>query len=144
MCQGFNPSSLSNGYPAPPRPGYDSSSLNIVVYMCIYFYNMQRKIALPGWLHACNLKTLRVSHFRGRMVKCSMWEKVKNRMCAHMEFFPSIETKKQRSLNQISLTHCTFFFSIFWAQNCSGVGKGGGINTHLMPSSSSSLLHLES
>ena len=33
-----------------------------VVYMCIYFYSMQHKIALPGWCHECNLKTLRVSH----------------------------------------------------------------------------------
>ena len=24
---------MSNGYPAPPRPGYHSSSLNIVVYI---------------------------------------------------------------------------------------------------------------
>ena len=28
----------------------------VVVYVCIYFYSMQRKFALPGWGHASSLK----------------------------------------------------------------------------------------
>ena len=41
---------------------YVCSTAREVVYMCIYFYSMQYKIALLGCRHACNSKTLRVSH----------------------------------------------------------------------------------
>ena len=34
----------------------------LVVYMCIIFYSLQREIALPVWHHACSLELARVGH----------------------------------------------------------------------------------
>ena len=44
------------GAAAAGAGGEEKTQTPTVVYVCIYFYSMPRKFALPGWRHAYSLK----------------------------------------------------------------------------------------
>ena len=58
-----------------------NENMGLCLYMCIYFYSMLRKFALPGWRHACGLKKWVLVFwewcFGGRMGKCTAYRRLR-------------------------------------------------------------------